>query len=117
MTYVDGFLAPVRAGVSKEEYLGFAARAAPVFREHGALRVVECWSDDVPHGTVTDFFRAVAAEEGEQVVFSWIEWPDKQARDAGMAKAMEDPRMQPDGPMPFEGKRLIYGGFAAILDA
>jgi uncharacterized protein YbaA (DUF1428 family) len=117
MTYVDGFLCPVAAGVSREDYRAFAAKAAPIFREHGALRVVECWGDDVPDGKVTDFRRAVQATAGETVVFSWIEWPDRATRDAGMRRVMEDPRMQPgDAPMPFDGRRLIYGGFAAILD-
>lgn len=116
MSYIDGFLAPVRAGVDAEEYRAFAAKAAPIFREHGAIRVVESWGDDVPHGQHTDFFRAVAAEEGETVVFSWIEWPDKATRDAGMAKVMADARMQPGDPMPFDGKRLIFGGFRTLLD-
>jgi uncharacterized protein YbaA (DUF1428 family) len=116
--YIDGFLAPVAAGTSAEAYRIFAAKAAPIFKEHGATRVVEGWGDDVPHGTLTDFYRAVAATEGETVVFSWIEWPDKATRDAGMKKVMEDPRMQPGAePMPFDGKRLIFGGFACLLDA
>jgi uncharacterized protein YbaA (DUF1428 family) len=116
--YIDGFLAPVAAGTSAEAYRDFAAKAAPIFKDHGATRVVEGWGDDVPHGTLTDFHRAVAATEGETVVFSWIEWPDKATRDAGMKKVMEDPRMQPGAePMPFDGKRLIFGGFACLLDA
>lgn len=116
MSYIDGFLAPVRAGVDADAYRVFAAKAAPIFREHGATRVVESWGDDVPRGQHTDFFRAVAAEEGETVVFSWIEWPDKATRDAGMAKVMADARMQPGDPMPFDGKRLIFGGFRTLLD-
>jgi uncharacterized protein YbaA (DUF1428 family) len=114
MTYVDGFVAPVHS--DRETYLAFAAKAAEVFKEHGATRVVETWGDDVPHGQVTDFHRSVDAREGETVVFSWIEWPDRETRDAGMKKVMDDPRMRPDEPMPFDGKRLIYGGFATILD-
>jgi uncharacterized protein YbaA (DUF1428 family) len=118
MTYIDGFLAPVAANTSAEEYRAFAAKAAVIFKDHGATRVVEGWGDDVPHGTLTDFHRAVAATEGETVVFSWIEWPDKATRDTGMKKVMEDPRMQPGAePMPFDGKRLIFGGFACLLDA
>ncbi|WP_425229291.1 DUF1428 domain-containing protein [Sphingomonas sp.] len=118
MTYIDGFLAPIKAGVGADAYRDFAAKMAPIFREYGATRVVESWADDVPRGTQTDFYRAVAAAEGEAVVFSWIEWPDKGTRDAGMAKVMADPRMQPDDtPMPFDGKRLIFGGFCALLDA
>lgn len=114
MSYIDGFLAPVHT--DREGYRDFAAKAAPIFKEHGALRVVEGWGDDVPRGVHTDFFRAVDAREGETVVFSWIEWPDKATRDAGMAKVMADPRMGADQPMPFDGKRLIFGGFDAIVD-
>ena len=118
MTYVDGFLAPVLAASSEEAYRAFAAKAAPIFREHGATRVVECWEDDVSDGKTTDFRRAVKLEQGEHVVFSWIEWPDKATRDAGMKKVMEDPRMGgPNDPMPFDGPRMIYGGFRAIVDA
>ena len=118
MTYVDGYIAPVKAGVSADEYREFAAKVAPIFREFGATRVVECWGDDVPTGKVTDFYRAVAAQEGETVIFSWIEWPDKATRDAGMAKVMADARMQSDQtPMLWDGKRLVFGGFRSILDA
>jgi uncharacterized protein YbaA (DUF1428 family) len=117
MIYIDGFLAPVAAGTTREAYTEFAAKAAPIFKEHGATRVVEGWGDDVPDGKLTDFRRSVKAEEGETVVFSWIEWPDKATRDAGMKKVMEDPRMQPGDPMPFDGKRLIFGGFQGVVDA
>ena len=115
MSYVDGFVIPVPAN-GKQAYLDMAAKAAPIFHEHGAIRVVECWGDDVPDGKVTDFKGAVKAEEGENIVFSWIEWPSKEVRDAGMAKVMADTRMHPDGAMPFDGKRMIYGGFAPMLD-
>lgn len=114
MSYIDGFLAPVHA--TRDEYRDFAMRMAPIFREHGATRVVEGWGDDVPRGTRTDFFRAVDAHDGESVVFSWIEWPDKATRDAGMAKVMADPRMGLDTPMPFDGKRLVFGGFHTLVD-
>lgn len=115
MSYIDGFLAPVHT--DREAYREFAAKAAPLFKEHGATRVVEGWGDDVMRGQHTDFFRAVDAQDGENVVFSWIEWPDKATRDAGMAKVMADPRMQPGGdPMPFDGKRLVFGGFQALID-
>ena len=116
MTYIDGFVIPVPTG-KKETYRALAAKAAAVFKEHGATRVVECWGDDVPDGKVTDFRRAVKAEPGESVVFSWIVWPSKAARDERGKKVMADPRMQPGSEMPFDGKRLIYGGFEPILDS
>jgi uncharacterized protein YbaA (DUF1428 family) len=116
MSYVDGFVIAVPGG-NKEAFRAQAAKAAPVFLEYGATRVVECWGDDVPEGKLTDFRRAVKAEEGEVVVFSWIEWPSKQARDSGMAKVMADPRMssQSMGDV-FDGKRMIFGGFQPLLD-
>lgn len=114
MTYIDGFVAPVPAG-NKDAYYAVAAKAAPIFQEYGAIRVVECWNDDVPVGKVNDFRTAVIAEEGEHVVFSWIEWPSKEVRDAGMAKVMADERMS-SGEMPFVGARMIYGGFSILLD-
>ena len=116
MSYVDGFVVPVPAG-KREEYRKIAAYAAPIFKEYGAMQVVECWGDDVPDGKVTDFRRAVNAEPGESVVFSWIVWPSKEARDEGNKKVMEDPRMQPGAmEMPFDGKRMIFGGFLPIVD-
>ena len=115
--YVDGYLVPVESG-NRDAYRDMAAKAAPIFLEHGATRVVESWGDDVPHGQVTDFYRAVAASDGENVVFSWVAWPDKAARDTGSAEVMADPRMQPDAipEMPFDGKRMIFGGFQPVLD-
>ena len=115
MSYIDGFVVPVPKG-NKERYQELAARAAPIFLEHGALRMVECWGNDVPVGKVNDFRTSVIAEEGEDVVFSWIEWPDKATRDAGQEKVMHDPRMQEDGEPPFSGARMIYGGFDVMLD-
>lgn len=115
MAYIDGFVAPVRAD-NEQAYRDMAAKAAPIFREYGATRVVEGWGHDVPRGKTTDFFMAVKAEEGENVVFSWIVWPDKATRDAGWEKVMADERMKPDGEMPFDGKRMIWGGFEPILD-
>ena len=118
ITYIDGFLMPVSATTGEDAYRDFAAEAAPIFKEHGATRVVEAWEDDVPDGKQTDFRRAVQLKEGEHVVFSWIEWPDKATRDAGMKKVMEDPRMTPDamGPMPFDGLRMVFGGFRVIVE-
>ncbi len=114
MSYIDGFVVPVPAG-NKEAYREMAARVAPLFREYGATRIVECWGDDVPDGKVTDFKRAVKAEAGETVVFSWIVWPSKAVRDEGGKKRMADPRMKMDG-APFDGKRMIFGGFSVLLD-
>lgn len=115
--YVDGFVAAVPTA-NKEAYLQHAAAAAVVFKDHGAVSLVECWGDDVPHGKLTDFHRAVQAKEDETVVFSWVTWASKEARDAGWQKIMADPRMQPEtNPMPFDGKRLIYGGFQSLMQA
>lgn len=114
MNYVDGFVVAVPAA-NKAAYLEQAREALPLFKEFGATRMVECWGDQVPDGKVTDFKRAVQAKEDEVVVFSWIEWPSKEIRDAGMKKMMEDPRMK-DMKMPFDGQRMIYGGFQPILD-
>jgi uncharacterized protein YbaA (DUF1428 family) len=102
---------------NREAYRKHAEGAAVVFKEHGALKLVECWGDDVPEGKLTSFPMAVKREPDETVVFSWIVWPSRAARDAGMAKVMSDPRLQPDAnPMPFDGKRLIYGGFEVIVE-
>ena len=113
--YVDGLLVAVPAA-NKEAYRAMAAKAAPVFREHGAIRVVESWGDDVPDGKVTDYKGAVKAEPDENIVYSWIEWPSKQARMEGWGKVMADERMKPDpANMPFDGKRMVYGGFEPVL--
>jgi uncharacterized protein YbaA (DUF1428 family) len=114
--YADGFIVPVPIA-NREAYRALASKASQVFRDHGATRVVEAWGDDVPDGTVTDYKGAVKAEASENIVFSFIEWPSKAARDEGMKKVMEDERMKtPPEDMPFDGKRMIYGGFAPILD-
>lgn len=116
MGYVDGFVAAVPTA-SREAYLQHARDAAVVFRDHGATRVIECWGDDVPDGEITSFPMAVRKTADETGIFSWVEWPSKEVRDAGMQKVFTDPRMQPDqNPMPFDGKRLIYGGFTQILE-
>jgi len=117
MGYADGYLVPVPAA-NKDAYRAMAAKAAAVFKEYGATRVVEAWGDDVPDGKVTDFKGAVKATGDEKIVYSWIEWPSKQARDAAWPKIMQDGRMKPDhANMPFDGKRMIYGGFTPIVDA
>lgn len=117
MTYVDGFVAAVPTA-NRDVYRKHAELAAAVFKEHGALRVVECWGDDVPEGKLTSFPMAVKRKDDETVVFSWITWPSREARDAGMKKAMADPRLQPNvNPMPFDGQRLIYGGFQVLVEA
>ncbi|WP_116091158.1 DUF1428 domain-containing protein [Sphingomonas crusticola] len=115
MAYIDGFVVPILPG-KRDAYRETAMAAAPIFLEHGALQVVESIGDDVPHGKVTDFYRAVSAEEGELVNFSWILWPSKATRNAGMAKVMADDRMKNLGEMPFDMKRMIFGGFEVILD-
>lgn len=116
MTYVDGFVAAVPTK-NKDAYKKHAEDAAPVFKEHGALKLVECWGDDVPDGQVTSFPMAVKCKPDETVVFSWILWPSREVRDQGMNKVMSDPRLQPDrNPMPFDGKRMIFGGFEMIVD-
>ncbi|WP_242182680.1 DUF1428 domain-containing protein [Sphingomonas sp. CARO-RG-8B-R24-01] len=117
MIYIDGLVIPVKAGTDSAGYARFAEAIAPIFKDHGATRIVEGWADDVPDGKVTDFRRAVQAADDETVVFSWIEWPDKATRDAGMVLVREDPRMVPAGAaMPIDGARMIFGGFQAVLD-
>jgi len=116
MTYVEGFVAAVPTA-NKEAYRKHAADAAPLFKEFGVARMVECWGDDVPDGKVNDFKGAVQAKPDETVVFSWFEYPDKATRDAANQKMMSDPRMaQMGGEMPFDGKRMIIGGFDSIVD-
>ena len=116
MAYVDGFVLAVPAD-KKDVYRKHAADAAPLFKEFGATRMVECWGDDVPDGKLTDFRRAVQATEDEVVVFSWIEYPSKEVRDAAHGRMMSDPRMKAMGEtMPFDGKRMVFGGFAPVLD-
>jgi uncharacterized protein YbaA (DUF1428 family) len=115
--YVDGFVLPVPED-NREAYRDMASKAAALFLEHGALRVVEARADDVPEGKVTDYRRAVRQADGEEVVFSWIEWPDRATRVEGWEKIMADPRMKPDhDKMPFDGRRMFWGGFEVIVDS
>jgi len=112
--YVDGFVLAVPTA-NQEVYRAAAAKAWALFKEFGATRHVECWGDDVPDGKLTDFRRSVQAKPDETVVFSWIEYPSKEVRDEVYRKMKDDPRMK-DMDMPFDGKRMIYGGFATLLD-
>jgi uncharacterized protein YbaA (DUF1428 family) len=113
--YVDGCLVPVPAG-NKDAFQEMSAKKGAVLKEYGATRVVDAWGDDLPDGTVTDFKGAVKAKDGEKIVYSWVEWPSKQARDEGWEKAAADPRMK-DVSLPYDGKRVVYGGFAPIFEA
>lgn len=115
MSYVDGFVVAVPAA-NKDVYREHAAKAWDLFKEFGATRMVEAWGDDVPDGKITDFKGAVKANPDEVVVFSWIEYPDRATRDSVGEKMMSDPRMKQMGEMPFDGKRMIYGGFARIVE-
>jgi len=115
MSYVDGFVMAV-SNANMQAFEESAARVASVLKEYGATRVVDCWGDDVPDGKLTDFKAAVKCEVLETVVFAWVEWPSKKVRDEGNAKAMQDSRMQPAG-MPFDGKRMIFGGFEVLADS
>lgn len=116
MKYVDGFVVAVSVA-NRETYRKHAAAAAALFKEFGATRIVDCWGDDVPSGKLTDFQRAVKAQDDEVVVFSWVEYPSKDVRDSVNERIMSDPRMRAMGEqMPFDGKRMIFGGFTPILD-
>lgn len=115
MKYVDGFVAAVPAA-NKEKYREHAAAAAKLFREWGATRVVECWEDEVSSGDRTDFRRAVQAKADEIIVFSWIEYPSKEVRDDLQVKMRNDPRMRDVPDMPFDGSRMIFGGFLPLVD-
>jgi uncharacterized protein YbaA (DUF1428 family) len=114
--YVDGYVLPVPEG-KKDAYKALAEKASGIFQEHGALRVVEAWGEEIPDGKLTDYNRATLRKDGERVVYSWVEWPNKEARDAAWPKIMQDERMKPKpGEMPFDGQRMMWGGFAPIVD-
>jgi uncharacterized protein YbaA (DUF1428 family) len=113
--YTDVFVVPVPES-KRDAYRELASKMAKVFRQHGANRVVEAFTDDVPKGEVTDFYRAVKAVDDEKVVFSFIEWPDKDTRDKAWQAIMADESLKPEGEMPFSGQRMFWGGFEPILD-
>jgi len=114
--YVEGFVIAVPKE-NKDLYLGQAKKAADMFKKLGATRIVECWQSDVPHGKTTDFYGAVKAKENEEVLFSWVEYPSKEVRDVASKKMMDDPVMKEMGKnMPFDGSRMIFGGFESIID-
>ncbi len=115
MSYFQGFVIPV-PHAKQQAYLELAVKTEPIFSDYGATRTVETWGDDVLRGKTTDFFRSVAAEDGENVVFSWIWWPDRATCDAAKDKMMADERMKMPADLPFDGKRMVFGGFTALHD-
>ncbi|MGJ3649421.1 DUF1428 domain-containing protein [Sphingomonas sp. GlSt437] len=112
MAYIDGIVIAVKTA-DKDAYLAFARQMDALFVSEGATRIIEGWGQDVPHGQQTDFYRAVAATEDETIVFSWVEWPDKATRDAAWQRLESNPAMAGTKP-PFDGKRMIFGGFDVI---
>lgn len=115
-TYIDGYVVVVPQA-NKAAFIDHAKQCIPIYREHGALRVVDCWADDLPSGRVNTYGHAVQLEEGEAVVFSWIEWPFKAMREAAWPLILRDPRLHPDhNPMPFDAKRMLRGGFQTIVN-
>lgn len=117
MSYVDGVVCAVPTA-NKEKFIAHAKLAAVVFKDHGALKVVECWGNDVPEGQITSFSMAVQRKDDESIVFSWITWPSKAVRDLAWEKVMQDPRLSPEAnPMPFDGKRMIFGSFDMVVEA
>ena len=115
MSYVDGFVAAVATN-ERETYMKHLAHVHPLFTECGALSLVDCWGDDVPEGKLTSFPMAVKCQPNETVVFGWVTWASREARDDGWKKLMADPRMQAES-MPFDGKRMIFGGFQVMLES
>lgn len=116
MNYVDGFVAAVPTS-NKQLYLEHVTEVAKMFKKQGALKYVECWAEDVPTGKVTSFPQAVLLKDDESVVFSWVTWPSKKARDLGMEAVMaEYEKLQESNPMPFDASRIIYGGFEMVID-
>jgi len=116
MSYFTGFVAAVPTA-NKDKYTNHVTAVWPLFKGYGATRMVETWGVDVPKGKITDFFGAVQANDGETIVFSWIEWPDKATSDAAMQRMQEDPAMKDLPEMPFDGRRAVFGGFEPIFEA
>jgi uncharacterized protein YbaA (DUF1428 family) len=114
MAYVDGFVVPVPEA-NIDEYKKMSRKAGKIWMEHGALEYVECVADDVPEGKTTDFYRAVKRKDGETVVFSYIVYKSRTHRDQVLKKVMADPRLNPPSDMPFDGKRMFWGGFKPII--
>ena len=114
MPYIEGFVAAVPT-TNKAEYVKHAKDSVAYFKKLGATRVVECWGDDVPKGVLTDFYKATQAKEGETPIFSWVEYPDRATRDAANEKMRADSSMT-STPMPFDGKRMFWGGFEQVVN-
>lgn len=116
MAYVDGFVLAVPLA-RLADYKKLARKGGKIWREHGALSYVECVGDDVPVGKLTSFTRAVKLKEGETVVFAWIVYHSRKHRDEVMKEVMADPRLKMDmATAPFDGKRMIWGGFKTIVE-
>lgn len=115
MHYVQGFVVPVPEQ-QRDAYQSMAEQAAAFFIEHGAIRLVEAWGDEIPDGKVTDFKRSVQTQDDEVVVFAWIEWPDKATCEAAAKRMESDERFKMPTEMPFDGKRMIRAGFTPFLD-
>lgn len=112
--YVQGFIVPVPAD-KQDAYRETAGKFWPIARDYGATEHVEAWEADVKDGKQTDFRRSVNLEDGEKVVFSWVIWPDKATCDASHDKMMADPRFKELGEMPFDARRMVYGGFEPLV--
>lgn len=113
MTYVDGFVASVPTA-RRADFVEHSQAMGKIFKEYGATSVVDCWGDDVPEGKLTSFPMAVQCKPDETVVFSWVTWPSREVRDESWKKVMADPRMQSAAEPPFDGKRMIFGGFSVV---
>ena len=115
MAYISGFVAPVPEG-NRDVYVAGARKSWALFKEYGAVTMIECWEADVPDGTHTSFPMAVKREPGEKVVFSWIVWPDRETADRCWASSETDPRWAEMMDMPFDGKRMIWGNFEPVFE-